>query len=85
MHAQSSPINPAFKDKVFWITLQEEINYPQPKFFGRKLPFQRYFEATLIHTGCITLAQVKARTNNHGGARPELLSPNAIRIPDFYS
>lgn len=30
---------------IYWITLQDEINYPQPKYQGRRMPFSRYFEA----------------------------------------
>ena len=30
---------------IYWMTLQDEINYPQPRFQGRKMPFSRYFEA----------------------------------------
>lgn len=30
---------------MFWIVLQEDINYPMPKYEGRKMPFSRYMEA----------------------------------------
>lgn len=84
LHANSILINPAFKEKIFWITLQEEINYPQPRYAGRKLPFQRFFEAALIHKGLITLPLVCQRTNNHGGPKPTLLPLNGIIRPSFY-
>lgn len=81
-------ISPEFKHKIFWITLQEEINYPQPRYKGRKLPFQRFYEAALIHNTAITLLDVKARTNNHSSGVPPLYNlqniPNII-IPSFYS
>jgi len=32
-------------NSIFWIVLQEDINYPRPKFQGRKMPFSRYLEA----------------------------------------
>ena len=84
LHATATLINPQFKEKIFWITLLEEIIYPQPRFAGRKLPFQRYFEAALIHRGLNTLADVYKRTNNHGGSRPPLLKLSGVTIPCFY-
>jgi len=30
---------------IKWIVLQEDINYPIPKYEGRKMPFARYLEA----------------------------------------
>ncbi|MBW4577456.1 MAG: hypothetical protein KME08_19655 [Aphanothece sp. CMT-3BRIN-NPC111] len=30
---------------IFWIVLQEDINYPMPRYQGRKMPFSRYLEA----------------------------------------
>ncbi|MBD2426505.1 hypothetical protein [Phormidium sp. FACHB-1136] len=32
-------------NSIFWIVLQEDINYPMPRFQGRKMPFARYLEA----------------------------------------
>ncbi len=75
------------KELLYWITLQEEINYPPPK-SGRKMPFQRFFEAALVvhhPSPTITNAQVIARTNNHGGTRPVLWKlPNGVASPVFY-
>lgn len=30
---------------VIWIVLQEDINYPMPRYEGRRMPFYRYMEA----------------------------------------
>ena len=30
---------------IMWIVLQEDINYPMPKYEGRRMPFYRYLEA----------------------------------------
>lgn len=81
-------ISPEFKHKIFWITLQEEINYPQPRYKGRKLPFQRFYEAALVHNTSITLSDVKARTNNHSSGVPQLYNLQSIHdiiIPSFYT
>jgi hypothetical protein len=32
-------------NSIFWIVLQEDINYPMPRYQGRKMPFSRYLEA----------------------------------------
>lgn len=84
LNTQLSLINTDFKNKIFWITLQEDINFPLASQAGRKLPFQRYYEAALVHTNLISISQVKARTNNHQKFRPQLLSPNVSKLPDFY-
>jgi Zn-dependent M28 family amino/carboxypeptidase len=72
------------KELIYWITLQEEINYPQPEYFGRKLPFQRFYEAILAKLNFCSLEEVISRTNNHGRAQPILLSGIDHRIPSFY-
>lgn len=71
-------------EKLFWITLQEEINYPQPAKAGRKLPFQRFYEAGLAKAGITDLQTVLVRTNNHGKKRPELFDIKQLRRPVFY-
>ena len=84
LDATNTPLfNQAFKEKIFWITLQEEINYPQPRFKGRRLTFQRFFEASLTHTNIISIEDVLKRTNNHGKTAPTLLD-NVPTIPSFY-
>lgn len=79
------------KEKIFWVTLQEEINYPPPRYSGRKMPFQRYYEAALIKSGDIIennkkvdLLEVLNRTNNHGGRRPKLFNIGTRSKPPFY-
>ena len=78
-------ILPNYKNKLFWITLQEEINYPQPRYKGRKLPFQRFYEAALVHKEIINLNDVNDRTNNHGNRIPRLLKLTDIKVPSFYT
>lgn len=84
MRAQTVIFSEAFKEKLFWITLQEEINYPQPAKAGRKLPFQRFYEAALAKLGAAELSEVLERTNNHGKAKPELFMVKQFRRPSFY-
>lgn len=70
---------------IFWMTLQDEINYPQPRCQGRRMPFSRYFEA--IHCAAFedcsyTLSDVMIRCNNKGRGTP---SPYPIKDkPSFY-
>ena len=83
--AATSTVFPrSFIEKLFWITLQEEINYPQPARAGRKLPFQRFYEAVLAKTGITDIQTVLVRTNNHGKKRPELFDTKQLRRPLFY-
>lgn len=35
---------------IAWIALQEDINYPMPRYQGRKMPFYRYIEAIYVYT-----------------------------------
>jgi hypothetical protein len=84
LNAASTVFPPSFTEKLFWITLQEEINYPQPLKAGRKLPFQRFYEAALAKLGIIQLDKVLYRTNNHGRQKPVLLDVKQQRRPSFY-
>jgi hypothetical protein len=84
LNAATTIFPPAFTEKLFWITLQEEINYPQPLKAGRKLPFQRFYEAALAKLGFITLEEVISRTNNHGKGKPVLLEVKQYKQPSFY-
>lgn len=73
------------KEFIFWITLQEDINYPQRAgYSGRKLPYQRYYEAILAKLGYLTLDSVIERTKNHGSTRPPLLAIEGREHPAFY-
>ena len=72
-------------ETIYWITLQEDINFPYPK-KGRKLPFQRYYESVLAKiSNIINIEIVKERTNNHGKTVPDLLVINGFKIPSFYN
>ena len=69
---------------IYWITLQDEINYPQPKYKGRRMPFSRYFEAILCtqkEYEYFTLENVLERCNNRGTI-PTLY--NITDAPNFY-
>lgn len=71
------------KSLVFWITLQEEINYP--KGMGRKHPFCRYAEAIgSTQTSAYTFDDILPRIYNQG-VNPrkfeKLVFPNC---PKFY-
>lgn len=84
LHSSNVIFSQNQKELIFWITLQEEINYPQPRYSGRKLPYQRYYEAMLAKMGVISLSDVKNRTNNHGRIRPVLYSNFTFKLPSFY-
>ena len=84
LFATSDLFSKKIKEKIFWITLQEEINYPQPQYAGRRLSFQRFYEAALIRKGICSLEEVIKRTNNHGKHKPELYKCDDIIHPSFY-
>lgn len=84
LYAKATIFPPSFKEKIFWITLQEEINYPPPQYAGRKLSFQRFYEGALAKTGVTDLPAVLARTNNHGKERPVLFKVEQYKTPAFY-
>lgn len=46
---------------IFWIVLQEDINYPMPRYQGRKMPFSRYLEALHCFESNHTLNEVICR------------------------
>lgn len=51
---------------IKWIVLQEDINYPIPRYEGRKMPFARYLEAIFItENNSHTLEEVIYRTLSH--------------------
>lgn len=56
-----------FKALIFWVTLQENFNYPAPK-LGIRMPFYRYIEAVIAarHPDLITLQAVLYRTGYKG-------------------
>ncbi len=70
---------------LFWMTLQDEINFPQPRFQGRCMPFSRYFEAIYcaeFEDCTYTLNDVLRRCNNKGMGTP---LPYPIKNkPSFY-
>lgn len=77
---------PATKTLLYWITLQEEINYPRKNNkAGIKLPFQRFYEAVLAKLKYVDLQTVINRTNNHGKAIPELFHIKHVKKPSFYT
>ena len=73
------------KHLIYWITLQEEINYPRSKnYAGINLAFCRFFEAIYATqpTNDLTLNEVKNRCNNHGSNKPDLYDID--NEPTFY-
>ena len=85
LNATSEIFSNEFSEKIYWITLQEEMNYPQPRYRGRKLPFQRFYEGALSKVSNLDIKRVKSRTNNHGSGVPQLLNINNYPIPSFYN
>lgn len=74
------------KHLIFWITLQEDINYPRSEgFAGINLPYCRFYEAiySTQPNSNLTIQTVQNRCNNHGCPKPTLFNiPNA---PHFYT
>ena len=68
-----------------FIVLQEDINYPMPRYQGRKMPFYRYFEALALNDADIdteyTLEDVVSRTLAKK-YRPELF--NSLEKKNIY-
>lgn len=73
------------KHKIFWITLQEEINYPRSTGkAGINLPFCRYYEAIYCThpESDFNFSDVRTRCTHDGQCKPALYSiPDA---PLFY-
>lgn len=70
---------------IYWITLQEEINYPRSRgFAGINLAFCRFFEAIFCtqQLNDFNIQTVQMRCNNHGNNRPILY--DLVNPPDFY-
>lgn len=81
----SSPNLQYLQNLIYWITLQEEINYPRNRgFAGINLAFCRFVEAiysTQPYSN-FNIRTVQLRCNNHNGPRPALYP--LIDAPDFY-
>lgn len=74
-----------YKHLIYWITLQEEINYPRARgYAGINLAFCRFFEAIYCSqpSNIVTIASVVERCNNHGRNKPTLF--NIEDVPNFY-
>ncbi|MFM2338130.1 MAG: hypothetical protein RL115_1323 [Bacteroidota bacterium] len=84
LNATAQFIDEEFKQKLYWRTLQEEINYPQPKRAGRKLSFMRYYEAALAAIDYVEIEKVMERTNHRAQGRPPLFNLKELRRPKFY-
>lgn len=64
---------------IYWITLQEEINYPRNKgFAGINLAFCRFFEAIYCTQSLsnFNIQTVQSRCNNHGNNKLNLKGVN---------
>jgi len=78
-------INNAEKELIFWITLQEEINYPQSHgYAGRKPPFQKFYEAASAKLGHVQFQNLLNRAEDKGTGRPALFNLPNIKYPSFY-
>ena len=80
----TDPILEYLQHLIYWITLQEEINYPRKKgYAGINLAFCRFFEAIYCtHTPSFNLAEVRERCMNQGRNKPKLY--NVDNAPAFY-
>lgn len=87
MQAENNFFDETFKKKLFWITLQEDINYPAR--LGRKLPFRLCFEAALLERhDSLTIENIVRRIPGNGTPPPPLWDLeekgfNLEDIPDF--
>ncbi|WP_214828370.1 hypothetical protein [Exiguobacterium sp. s26] len=54
---------------LYWLILQEDINYPSPRHMGVRMPFVRYTEAVIssIHPDLLDIETVVTRTAARGG------------------
>lgn len=54
---------------IMFIVLQEDINYPQPRYLGRRMPFARYLEAVYLaqnpNNGIFSLKDIIDRALTH--------------------
>ena len=50
---------------ILWISLQEDLNYPMPRFEGRRMPFSRYLEAIWQIDDDHNLTEVVTRALSH--------------------
>jgi len=70
---------------LFWVSLQDEINYPQPQFQGHRMPFCRYFEAVYAaNYKDLSINIVYLRCNNHGKTAPEPIDTGDNICPSYY-
>lgn len=69
---------------IYWVTLQEEINYPRDKgYAGINLAFCRFFEAVYCtKSDMFCINDVYVRCNHYGKQRPELYK--ILEAPDYY-
>ncbi|RHW55592.1 hypothetical protein DZC34_19455 [Clostridium botulinum] len=70
---------------IYWVTLQEEINYPRNKgFAGINIAFCRFFEAIYCTQPLsnFNIKTIQMRCNNHGYNKPNLY--NITNAPNFY-
>lgn len=76
-------LNDDLKNLIYWVSLQEDINYPPPK-KGRALAFCRYYEAILAkqQNTILSLENLKSRCNNHRRGIPVLYKIS--NAPVFY-
>jgi len=78
------------KKQIFWLTLQEDINYPIEKGnLGRKHPLFRYAEAFIAaqrgRTYGDLLVQVFANADNRLPKRIQLFDINGVIAPYYYN
>ncbi|TCI33880.1 hypothetical protein EVJ29_13410 [Exiguobacterium sp. SH4S7] len=54
---------------LYWLILQEDINYPRERYMGVRMPLIRYTEAVIAstHPALLGIATVVARTEARGG------------------
>lgn len=68
------------KHLLYWLVLQEDINYPRPQRMGVRMPLIRYIESAMsaLHPNLLPIEEVLKRTNNHGSRPPNPFIKNGI-------
>ncbi len=79
-----------FKKQIFWLTLQEDINYPiEERKLGRKHPLFRYAEAFIAaqrwSTESDLLLRVHENADNLAPKGIRLFDTNGVIAPNYYN
>lgn len=82
--SESTAVLVYMQNLIYWVTLQEEINYSRAKgYAGINLAFCRFYESIYCtKSKRFRIEEVYSRCNNHGRQKPELYEIEDA--PDYY-